>query len=611
MAILIGAAFAALLVAVTNFRGATDERRDTREELVSAESFEKLIIDLETGLRGFVITGEERFLEPWTEARAALPAASAELEELTADKPVEFARVQRIVDAAWAYVREYGLPLVAAVRTDDGYARSVEATDSGRLRIEALRASFDRFSEAGRASLDAREADAEVAATRATAAAAVGVAASILTILIFTGYLTRIIVRPLRRAAMMADQIAIGDLSARMRETDVAEIGALERSFNVMATSLETSRAELAALLAEQAALRRVATLVAEGVPAADIFAAVTEEARRLLGADQSAVARYDPDGASIVIVGMDDETAGVAVGTRWQLDESLATTAVIRTGHAARRDASSWRDSGGPATEQLLRMGLSSTVAGPIFVEGRLWGVMIVATKHEPLAPDTEERMADFTELIATAVANAEGRAELTASRARIVAASDEARRRIERDLHDGAQQRLVSLGLRVRAAEQRPGELTWVVEELGKVLDDLHEISRGIHPAILAEGGLGPALRTLARRSAIPVELESQTDVRFTEPIELAAYYVVSEALTNAVKHAEATVVSVATEKRDDTLHLWIRDDGVGGADAMNGSGIIGLKDRVEALGGKLSVASPAHAGTTLHVQLPAEPA
>jgi signal transduction histidine kinase len=629
LAILVGAAFAALLVAITNFRAATDMRRDTREELVAAEAFEKLVIDLETGLRGFVITREERFLEPWNDARAALPQTAGALERLASDEPVELARVRRIVQAAKSYVRQYALPLVEAVRRGDPSARSVETTDAGRLRIDALRAGFDRFSAAGRADLDARETAADDAARRATVAASVGVAASIMLIVVFTGYLTRVIVNPLRRAALLADRLARGELSARMRETDVAEIGALERSFNVMASSLERKGDELASLLAEQAALRRVATLVAEGVPADGIFSAVTEEVGRLFGADQAAVGRFEPDGSAIVLVGIGQDVNEIAVGMRWETDDSLASTAVLRTGRAARRDASDWETASGPVADRVRRMGIRSTVAGPIVVEGRLWGAMVVSTKRVPLPGDTEERLSNFTELIATAVANAESRAELTASRARIVAASDHARRRIERDLHDGAQQRLVSLQLQLqlrgaeqrapqRGAEQRSSlelarrtnEFSWVVAELGSILNDLREISRGIHPAILAEGGLGPALRTLARRSAVPVEVDGQTEMRFAETIELAAYYVASEALTNVVKHAQASVVRVATEQRDDVLHLWIRDDGIGGVDLSRGSGIIGLKDRVEALGGRISVVSPPGEGTTLHVLLPAAP-
>jgi signal transduction histidine kinase len=515
------------------------------------------------------------------------------------------------------YVRQYALPLVDAVRRNDAHSRSVESTDAGRRRIDALRASFGRFSQARRASLDVREADADAASRRATIAAGVGVAGSMILILLFTGYLTRVIVHPLRRTALMADRLASGNLSARMPETDVAEIGALERSFNVMASSLEKSNEELASLLAEQAALRRVATLVAQGVPAADVFSAVTEEVGRLFGADQAAVVRFEPDGSAIVVVGVGQNPEEVRVGMHWEVDDSLASTAVLRTGRAARRDAGDWDIASGPVADRVRRMGIRSTVASPIVVAGRLWGAMVVSTKRDPLPPDTEERLESFTELIATAVANAENRAELKASRARIVAASDHARRRIERDLHDGAQQRLVSLGLHLRGADQRipiegtgrPG-LSWVVEELGRILDDLREISSGLHPAILAEGGLGPALRTLARRSAVPVEVDVKTQMRFAEGIELAAYYVVSEALTNAVKHAQASAVHVAIEKQGHMLHLWIRDDGVGGAVPSRGSGIVGLGDRVEALGGRISVVSPSGEGTVLHAQLPADP-
>ena len=248
----------------------------------------------------------------------------------------------------------------------------------------------------------------------------------------------------------------------------------------------------------------------------------------------------------------------------------------------------------------------------------GRLWGVIVVGTKRE-LFPDRHRAAsgATFTELAATAIANAENRSELAASRARIVTASDETRRRIERDLHDGTQQRLVSLGLNLRLAESNvPPDLDeprraigQVAAELDGVIDELREISRGIHPAILSEGGLGPALRTLARRSAIPVVLGHVVDHRLPEPIEVAAYYVVSEALTNATKHANASQVDVEAAARDGSLRLSIRDDGVGGAEPAGGSGLVGLRDRVEALGGSIDLASPPGHGTQLVVQLPLE--
>jgi signal transduction histidine kinase len=222
---------------------------------------------------------------------------------------------------------------------------------------------------------------------------------------------------------------------------------------------------------------------------------------------------------------------------------------------------------------------------------------------------------MADFTELAATAVGNAEGRAELTASRARIVAAADQTRRRIERDLHDGTQQRLVSLGLELRLAQSMvPADLGGLEAEIGKVADeltgaveDLREIARGIHPVILSEGGLRPALRTLARRAAVPVELEVPALGRLPEPVEVAAYYVVSEALTNATRHAHASGVEVSAEVSGGTLRVCVRDDGAGGADPLGGSGLAGLKDRIEALGGTFSVYSPAGGGTTVSCELP----
>jgi signal transduction histidine kinase len=228
------------------------------------------------------------------------------------------------------------------------------------------------------------------------------------------------------------------------------------------------------------------------------------------------------------------------------------------------------------------------------------------------------ESRVKEFTELVATAVANADSRAQLTASRARIVAAADDARRRIERDLHDGTQQRLVSLALELRGAEAtvRPeqeelkAQLAHVARGLAAATEDLQRISRGIHPAILSEGGLGPALKSLARRSAVPVELNVRTDGRLPEPAEVAVYYVVSEALTNAAKHARASRVRVDVTARDTLVELSIRDDGVGGADAGRGSGLIGLADRVETLGGALEIASPAGSGTSLHVEIPIEP-
>jgi signal transduction histidine kinase len=380
--------------------------------------------------------------------------------------------------------------------------------------------------------------------------------------------------------------------------------------------ALEASRDELARLLAEQAALRRVATLVARGIDPADIFSAVAEEVRRLLDADHADIGRFEPDGTALVVVGgVGDDPVMLSAGTRVELRDYLPPAVVWRTGRPARVDEDQWSGVSDPVADGLRTLGIRSVVASPIIVEGRLWGVVTVLTTRRPFPPDTVDRMADFTELVATAVGNAESRAELAASRARIVAAADETRRRIERDLHDGTQQRLVSLGLELRLAQSLvPTRLSELGTEIGRVADelngvvtDLREIARGIHPAILSEGGLGPALRTLGRRAAIAVELDVVALGRLPEPVEVAAYYVCSEALTNATRHAHASMVVVGAAVSGGRLRVRVRDDGAGGADPLRGSGLVGLKDRIEALGGTFSVHSPAGHGTTVCCELP----
>jgi signal transduction histidine kinase len=373
------------------------------------------------------------------------------------------------------------------------------------------------------------------------------------------------------------------------------------------------SRAALARIAEEQAALRRVATLVARGAPPEKLFEAVAEEVGRLLPVDIVGMGRFEPDGTQTIVAAWGGAVDHFPVGSRPSLGGQNLVTTVFQTGRPARRD--SYSDASGPIGLAARKSGFRSSAGTPILVEGRLWGVVIAGSSVAQLPADTEERLAQFTELLATAIANAESRSALAASRARIVAAADETRRRIERDLHDGTQQRLVSLGLELRAARalvppqlgELEGELSRIADGMRSVFDEVREISRGIHPAILSKGGLGPALRALGRRSPLRVKLDLHAEPRLSEPLEVAAYYVVSEALTNAVKHAQASAVHVELEVRDETVGLAIRDDGVGGADPGRGSGLIGLSDRIEALGGRLEVTSVAGGGTTLRIQIP----
>jgi len=377
----------------------------------------------------------------------------------------------------------------------------------------------------------------------------------------------------------------------------------------LVATAIANAQAreELRTIADEQAALGRVARLVAQGEAPADVFAAVAEEVGHLLNSDDALVVRFEPDDNATIVASWSATGESFPIGHRRHVEPGDGLTPLVReTGRPARIDSQ---------TRSSSELGVESAVAAPITVEGRIWGVVGVAVRGpNPAAPNTEERLAGFTELVAAAIANAESREQLMASRARLVAAADGARRRIERDLHDGAQQRLVSLALRLRDAQEAmppdlAAQLDTFVVGLNGALDELRELARGIHPPILAEGGLGPALKALARRSAIPVEVALRTAGRLPDPVEIAGYYVVTEALTNATKHAQATAIAVTVEAdaEDHLLRIAVRDDGVGGADFTHGTGLVGLKDRVEALSGQILLDSIPGAGTTLRAELP----
>jgi signal transduction histidine kinase len=373
-----------------------------------------------------------------------------------------------------------------------------------------------------------------------------------------------------------------------------------------------------ARLAEEQAALRRVATLVAQAAPPSEVFETVTREIGLLSGADFARMERYEDDGTVTGVAAWSrQDDPRLAVGTRFVLSGVSIAARVRDTGAAVRVDT--FTGASGPIAEEAQATGIRSSVGCPIWVGGELWGVIAASSKREAsFPPDMEAQMDEFTELVATAVANAVSRGQLAASRARVVAAADEARRRIERDLHDGIQQRLVTLGLVLGGLRHHvPSDqaealarLSDVEDEVRELTDELREISRGIHPAVLSQGGLGPALKSLARRSGVPVELDVGVVERLPQSVEAAAYYTVSEALTNATKHANASVAHVELEVSDGTMRLSIRDDGVGGADPTGGSGILGLIDRIEALGGKIAVASPPGEGTSIELELPTQP-
>lgn len=393
-------------------------------------------------------------------------------------------------------------------------------------------------------------------------------------------------------AVFLVTAVVVGQLAARLREA-----------------ALVAER-----LSEEQSALRRVATQVAQGVPPAVLVETVIEEVGRLSAADLARIERYESDGTVTGVAAWSRVPAHLAVGERFSLDGLSIAREVRRRAGPVRLE--SFAGASGPIAREAQALGIHSSIGCPIVVGGRQWGVIAASrTSDNPFPANTEAQIAAFTELVATAVENAEARAELMASRARIVDTADKTRRQIERDLHDGAQQRLVTLALQVRAAQatvppaltELSGELDRVAGELTTALNELRETARGIHPAILAEGGLVPALKALARRSPIPVELDLRAEQRLPDRLEISAYYFVSEALTNVTKHSRAATVKISTELTSDALRVCVTDDGQGGADLARGTGLIGLRDRVEALGGRLHLDSPRGAGTTLNAQFP----
>jgi PAS domain S-box-containing protein len=383
----------------------------------------------------------------------------------------------------------------------------------------------------------------------------------------------------------------------------------------LLATAISNTQArdDLRRLVDEQAALRRVATLVARGTDSHTVFDAVCAETGQLIGASSVNLAFFTSDGFNLTMAGWSLRDTHVPTGTRLPLERDTINGVIRRTGAPARVD--SYDDVEGELADLIRQRGIRSEVGAPVVVEGQLWGALIAGTDGgEPLPAGAEQRLASFAELIATAVSNATTRSELIASRARIVTAADEARRRIERNLHDGTQQRLIALGLDLQAVRGRipaeiaaHAELERIGDDLEAVLEDVREISRGLHPALLSQAGLGPSLRALARTLPLPVHLDISIAERPPESTETAVYYVVSEALANAVKHAHASEISVAIRTSGRAIRATIQDDGVGGADASAGSGLVGLIDRVETLGGRLTLDSPRGAGTTLSIVLP----
>jgi signal transduction histidine kinase len=370
---------------------------------------------------------------------------------------------------------------------------------------------------------------------------------------------------------------------------------------------------ELEQLVREHAALRRVATLVARQPSPTEVFAVVTREAGTLLDARMTGLIRVESPQSAVIVAGWSRDEQSVPVGSRGVLDDGRGLVGrILRTGRPVRLE--DFDEVGGEVAEQMRRIGVRSAVAGPIVLGGGIWGALSAAwAAGVPMPVGAEDRVAAFAELVAYAIENAETREQLAASRARLVEAADEQRRRVVRDMHDGAQQRLIHAVMTLQLADSRndaPPELARLIgdalSDTRAAIDELRELAHGIHPAVLTHRGLAAAIEALADRAPIPVHVDVP-ERRFPAMIESAAYFVAAEALTNVAKYANATTVGVTLTQSADSLTLVIQDDGIGGATRSAGSGLSGLHDRLAAIDGTLTVDSPPGAGTRIRADIP----
>ena len=547
--------------------------RASQAALITAERLHESVLAMENSERGYIVTRDPSFLRSWQQARGSVPAYAAELTHLVAGDPRQHQRVQQLSRDITAYMSDDSAPGVPPLRGAGATADPARLLDAQR-RLDGIQAEFAQFASSELADATAQATRADTATVWARTVAGAGFTGAALFTVLFAIFVQRRIVRPVRTTAAMADQLAGGALPTRMPPVGAHEIGLLQRSFNRMATALDAQHRAVNRLVAQQSALRRVATLVARAEPPGTVFTAITREVGQLLHAETSAIIRHDLDGAATVVAAWDNRHPGAPGG---------------RTPPA---------------------------VTTPIRVHTTVWGELrTVAASGDPDAAAPTVHTADFADLAGLAITNQQARADLTAASARIVEAGDQTRRRLERDLHDGTQQRLLALLLHLRQLQTRmpavPPDLTTdlaaINDDLTAICDGLRELSRGIYPTILSERGLEPALKTLARHAPLPVELHLRIPSRLPPHIETSAYYLAAESLTNTIKHAAATHLTVRAATDDHVLRLCVADDGRGGADPSRGTGLRGLTDRVTALGGTMALTSRPGHGTTLTFTIP----
>ncbi|MCW2860500.1 MAG: putative two-component histidine kinase [Actinoallomurus sp.] len=567
-------------------------KRDSAQVLLAANRLERLVVDMETGQLGYVATGDEGTLSPWLAARSAFPVQAAALLRLAAaNSPDQARRAQEIVRLATSYLHDHAEPLLRTARRDRSTARSLLTRAEGRRRLTAIRHKFDHFADVQHRLALTDERDA-VPAMRRMIAAAAGASGSLLLIFLLLGFV--------RRGRASGQHTLV----SRFGTARLIRSGRPGRPVRIPG---------------ESEALQGLATLVARDASPAEVIDAAAGEIGRILLAEHVMINRYEPDGTMTVAGHWSaPDTPRImppATGS-WPVEDETVADIVYRTGRPARlrKDLSAV----GGIGAWLRTHDIEQLIGCPIVAGDHLWGMAAVLSRAaKPWPPATEETMREFTALVGVAIANARRRSELAASRVRLIEAADATRHRIERVLHENTQQRLVSVGLSLRAAEATvPPEMdelrqqvSCAAHDVTEIIEGLQNVARELHPAFLAKGGLESALRALARRAALPVEVEVHGDRRLPPNAAMTAYYVVSEALTNAAAHARATIVRVHVDLGE-PVRLSARDDGIGGARPHPGSALAALKDRIEALGGVLEIESPPGKGTSLYLTIPTSP-
>jgi signal transduction histidine kinase len=566
--------------------------RDSAQVLLAANRLERLVVDLETGQLGYVATGDEGSLSPWRAARSAFPVQAAALLRLAAaNGPEQVRRAQEIVRLASSYIHEHAEPLVRTARRDRATARSVLTRAEGRRRLAAIRRKFDRFADVQHRLALTDERDA-VPAMRRMIAAAAGASGSLLLIFLLLGFV--------RRGRASGQRT----LASRLGAARLIRSGRPGRPLRIAG---------------ESEVLQSLATLVARDASPAEVIDAAAGEMGRILLAEHVMINRYEPDGTMTVAghwSAPDTPRIMPPATGPWPVEDETVADMVYRTGRPARlrKDLSAV----GGIGAWLRTHHIEQLIGCPIVAGEHLWGMAAVLSRaSKPWPPGTEETMREFTALVGVAIANARRRSELAASRVRLIEAADATRHRIERVLHENTQQRLVTVGLSLREVEATvpPGmddlrqQVSCAARDVNEIIEALQNVARELHPAFLGKGGLESALRALARRAALPVEVEVRGDRRLPPNVAVTAYYVLSEALTNAAAHARASIARIHVDLGEPVC-LSIRDNGIGGARPHPGSALAALKDRVEALGGVLEIESPPGKGTSVHLTIPTCP-